>query len=244
MECVYKVAVIAEICDCCCLGIFQRIVTVLTVAVPLGQTVWMLGRKLAPESAIYSGNAGHDAPLPHHVPLPSCGFSWIFLHSFCSFVLGWPRRVKWSLCWRHGFLLSLHPRGLQVSTLSRFSRALWAAARWGWGPRAPDGTCHEQLLKISLLMFWLGSAGSLVYLCLEGLRLLLEISISFPLYFQLPFFNLYFKCPVLKLICRWFMDISIITSSFQHRNSQGSCSLVSLFHSLSFLLKFVQSSLH
>lgn len=65
MECVYKVAVIAEICECCCLGKIQRIVTVLTVAVPLGRTVWMLGRKLVPESAIYRGNAGHDAPLPH-----------------------------------------------------------------------------------------------------------------------------------------------------------------------------------
>lgn len=51
MECVYKVAVIAEICECRCLGKFQRIEIALTVAVPLGRFVWTLRKKLASESA-------------------------------------------------------------------------------------------------------------------------------------------------------------------------------------------------
>lgn len=44
--------VIAEICERWCLRKFQRIEIALTVAVPLGQSVWMLGRKLASESAV------------------------------------------------------------------------------------------------------------------------------------------------------------------------------------------------
>lgn len=209
MECVYKVAVIAEICECCCLGIFQRIVTVLTVAVPLGWTVWMLGRKLAPESAIFRGNAGHDAPLPHHVPLPSHGFSWISLHSCCSFVLGWAGRVSWSLCWRHGFLLSLHPRGLQVST--RLRPLQQSALGWnGLGLRTESpwwhlswaGPGNQPAYVMASLSWWAG-----VSLPGRAQALLLEVSILFSLHFQLSFFfNFYFKCPVLKLFCTCFMD--------------------------------------
>lgn len=73
------------------------------------------------------GNAGEDAP------------SWISPHPHCSFMLGWPRRVNRSLGWRHGFLLSLHPRWLQVSARLqpvRQSGVSWdeAKLREDWGP--------------------------------------------------------------------------------------------------------------
>lgn len=52
MECVYKIAVIAEIRERHCLGKFQRAEVALTVAVPLGRSVWMLRENLAPEFAV------------------------------------------------------------------------------------------------------------------------------------------------------------------------------------------------
>lgn len=74
MECVYKVAVIAEICERWCLGKFQRIEIALTVAVPLGLSVWMLERELASESAVRalqrecSGRCSPSPPPPTAFP--------------------------------------------------------------------------------------------------------------------------------------------------------------------------------
>lgn len=83
-----------------------------------GCTSWTIRADVGGETDLWVswGNAEEDAPLPHCLLLPCHGSSWISLCPRCSFMLGWPRRANWSLGWRHGFLLSLHPRWLQVST--------------------------------------------------------------------------------------------------------------------------------
>lgn len=112
MECVYKVAVIAEICECCCPGKFQRIEIALTVAVPLGRSVWMLGKKLASEPAVralqreFRGRCSSSSP-------PPAALLQLQLDLTPSSPLLRARMTRegdQSLGWRHGFLLSLHPR--------------------------------------------------------------------------------------------------------------------------------------
>ena len=74
MECVYKVAVIAEICERCCPGKFQRIEIALTVAVPLGPSMWILGKKVSSESAVRAlqrecrGRCSPSPPPPAALP--------------------------------------------------------------------------------------------------------------------------------------------------------------------------------
>lgn len=180
VECVYKVAVIAEICQHRCLGKFQRIKVTRTVAIPLGQLVWTLGRKLASEPAtrdLWNGKEEEDAPLPNHLAAPSHR-TW--LHPRCSFVLGWPRTgaVRWLggmaafyHCIRGDSRLE-HDRSCSAERCGRPPSDTGEC--WAWGS---PGTSHEQLLESSQLIFWLISGGWLGCLCLEGLMLPLGYSL-------------------------------------------------------------------
>lgn len=134
VECVYQVAVIAEICERRRLGKFQRIEPALSVAVPLGQPAWTLGKTLASEPAARDrqrGEAGQDAPLPHRLPL----LSPLLLGARMT-----PER-DWSVARRHGRFLPLHPRGLQVRARPQQARQSGRAAlkqhrgsAEAWGP--------------------------------------------------------------------------------------------------------------
>ena len=233
VECVYKVAVIAEICQHRCLRKFQRIEVTLTVATPLGQLVWTLGRKLASEHAtrdLQSGKAEEDAPLPHRLTAPS---HWTWLHPRCSFVLGWPRTG--TVCLLGG--MAAFYRCIRGD--SRLEHD-WSCSeeRYGRPPsdtgecwaRGPPGTSYEQLLESSQLIFWLVSGGWLGYLCPEGLTL--PLGYSFSLH-SLPSFFLGSKYSVLKLLCAWCMDdysrYLIFPAQEFWRNSVKNI-LFSLFH--------------
>lgn len=169
VECVYKVAVIAEICQHRCLRKFQRI----EVNADSGHPPWTAGVNPGEETGLRARNQGPAEWQSRGGCSPSPSpYSALPLDLAPSPLLLCARMTQDRDClfaWRNGCFLPLHPRWLQVRTwLKLLRRAVWAATEWHWGVLGPRAPWH---------LLWAASGKQSAYI-LTSFRWLAGVSLS------------------------------------------------------------------